>query len=86
MAAAAATKLLKLQPVRRVLFVLRRYVIALFALRALQNNVISRHTSFFLFGVPSLGGYLGRLKPELRTVTQLLQKLFLLQPYGRLRG
>jgi hypothetical protein len=43
MAATAAAELLKLQPVRRVLFVLGRYVIALFALRALQNYVISRH-------------------------------------------
>ena len=47
MAAAAATKLLKLQPVRRVLFVLCRHVITLFAFRALQNNVISRHKSLF---------------------------------------
>jgi hypothetical protein len=43
MAAAAATELLELQPVRGVLFVLCRHVIALFAFRALQNNVISRH-------------------------------------------
>jgi membrane-associated PAP2 superfamily phosphatase len=47
--AAAAAKLLELQPVRRVLFVLCRHVIALFALSALQNNVISRHrTSSFV--------------------------------------
>ena len=43
MAAAAAAKLFKLKPVRRVLFIFRRYVIALFALSALQNNVISWH-------------------------------------------
>jgi hypothetical protein len=43
MAAAAAAKLVKLKPVRRVLFVFRRYVVALFALSALQNYVISRH-------------------------------------------
>jgi hypothetical protein len=42
-ATAAATILFELQPVRRVLFVLCRHVIALFALRALQNNVISGH-------------------------------------------
>ena len=42
-AAATATELLELQPVRRALFVLGRHVIALFALRALQNYVISRH-------------------------------------------
>ena len=45
--AAAATELFELKPVRRVLFVLCRHVIALFALRALQNNVISRHKSLF---------------------------------------
>jgi hypothetical protein len=43
--AAATTELVHLKPVRRVLFVLGRHVIALFALGALQNNVISRHTS-----------------------------------------
>ena len=43
--AAAAAELFELEPVRRVLFVLRRHVIALFALSALQNYVISRHTS-----------------------------------------
>ena len=43
--AAAATELFELKPVRRVLLVLSRHVIALFALGALQNNVISRHTS-----------------------------------------
>ena len=43
MATAAATELFELKPVRRILLVLRRYVIALFALRALQNNVIPWH-------------------------------------------
>jgi hypothetical protein len=43
MAAAATTELFELKPVRRALFVLCRHVVALFALRALQNNVISRH-------------------------------------------
>jgi hypothetical protein len=43
MTAAAATELFELKPVRRVLFVLGRHVIALFAFSALQNNVISRH-------------------------------------------
>ena len=45
MAAAATTELFHLKPVRRVLFVLGRYVITLFALGALQNNVISWHKS-----------------------------------------
>jgi hypothetical protein len=44
-AAAATAKFLKLKPVRRVLFILCRHVVALFALRALQNYVISRHKS-----------------------------------------
>ena len=42
-AAAATAKLFKLKPVGRVLFILCRHVIALFALGALQNNVISWH-------------------------------------------
>jgi hypothetical protein len=42
-AAAATAILIELQPVRRVLFVFCRHVIALFALGALQNYVISRH-------------------------------------------
>ncbi len=47
-AAAAATIFLELEPVRRALLILCRHVVALFALRALQNNVISRHTSWLL--------------------------------------
>jgi len=43
--AAAAAKFIKLKPVRRVLFILCRHVIALFALGALQNYVISWHKS-----------------------------------------
>ena len=45
MAAAATAELLELQATGRVLFVLCRHVITLFALCALQNYVISRHTS-----------------------------------------
>jgi len=41
--AAAAAKLFKLKPSRRVLLVLRRHVVALFALGALQNYIISWH-------------------------------------------
>jgi hypothetical protein len=44
-AAATTAELFELQPVRRVLFVLGRHVVALFALRALQNDVISWHNS-----------------------------------------
>jgi hypothetical protein len=43
MAAAAATELVHFQPVGRVFLVLRRHVIPLFALGALQNYIISRH-------------------------------------------
>jgi hypothetical protein len=43
MAATAPTKLFQLQSSGRILFVFRRYVIALFALSALQNYIISRH-------------------------------------------
>jgi hypothetical protein len=42
-ATATTAELLELEPVRRVLFILGRHVVALFALRALQNDVISRH-------------------------------------------
>ncbi len=45
MAAAATAEFLELKPSGRVLFVLCRHVITLFALGALQNNVISRHKS-----------------------------------------
>jgi hypothetical protein len=43
MATATAAKLFEFQPVRRVLLVFGRYIIAFFALGALQNYVISRH-------------------------------------------
>jgi hypothetical protein len=43
MLAAAAAELIELKPIRRVLFVLGRHVIPLFAFGALQNDVISRH-------------------------------------------
>ena len=42
-ATAATAKLFELQATRRVLFVFGRYIIAFFALGALQNYVISRH-------------------------------------------
>ena len=40
-ATATATELFELKPIRRALFVLRRHVIALFTIRALQNDVVS---------------------------------------------
>ena len=42
-AAATTAKLFEFQPVRRILLVFGRYIIAFFALGALQNYVISRH-------------------------------------------
>ena len=42
-ATAATAELFELEPIRRVLFILRRHVVAFLALRALQNDVISRH-------------------------------------------
>ena len=44
-AAAATAELFEFEAVRRRFLVLGRHVIALFALRALQNDVISRHTT-----------------------------------------
>ena len=43
MATAATAEFLKFKPIRRVLFILCRCVIALFAFSALQNNIISWH-------------------------------------------
>ena len=48
MAAATAAELFELQPVRRVLLVLRRYVIALLTIRTLQNNIVSSAFRHFL--------------------------------------
>ena len=43
MTTAATAEFFKLKPVRSVLFILGRYVVTLFALGALQNNVVPRH-------------------------------------------
>jgi hypothetical protein len=59
-ATATTAKLIKLKPVWRVLFVLRRHVVALFALSALQNYVISWHIT--LVRVTPLGVNSSRLK------------------------
>ena len=47
-ATATTAELFELKPVRRVLFVLRRHVIALLTIRALQNDVISCAFRHFL--------------------------------------
>jgi DMSO reductase anchor subunit len=47
-ATATTAELFELKPVRRVLFVLGRHVVALFAIRALQNNVVSSAFRHFL--------------------------------------
>jgi hypothetical protein len=43
MAPTATAEFFEFEPVRLVLFVLGRHVITLFALGALQNNVVPRH-------------------------------------------
>jgi hypothetical protein len=43
--AAAAAKLIEFETLRRRFLVLRRHVVAAFALGALQHNVIARHIS-----------------------------------------
>jgi len=48
MTTATITKLFKLKPSGRVLFILCRYVVALFALGTLQYNVIAWH-NFYLY-------------------------------------
>ena len=48
MATATTAELLELKPVRRVLFVLGRHVVAFLTIRALQNNVISSAFRHFL--------------------------------------
>jgi hypothetical protein len=55
MAAASPTIFFKLKPIWRVLFILCRHVITLFALGALQNYVISRHINNSLFQIPNSG-------------------------------
>jgi hypothetical protein len=48
---AAAAELAEFQTFRRGLLVLRRYIIAHFAITALQHNIVTRHNvkSYFLF-------------------------------------
>jgi hypothetical protein len=48
-ATAAIAKFFKFKPSGRVLFVFSRYVVTFFALRALQNYVISRHNFLPLY-------------------------------------
>jgi hypothetical protein len=50
--AATATELAKLQPIRRGLFILGRYVVAALALITLKNNIIARHTGISGFRLP----------------------------------
>ncbi len=45
---AAIAEFLKLQPLRRGLFIFRRRVVATLARRALQHYVIARHNFYFL--------------------------------------
>jgi hypothetical protein len=43
--AATAAEFTELKPLRGRLFILRRYVITTFAVRALKHNIIARHNS-----------------------------------------
>jgi hypothetical protein len=45
MLAATAAKLLEFQALRRRLLILRRHIVATFAVRALKHNIITRHNS-----------------------------------------
>ncbi len=88
-AAATSAELFELKPVRRGLFILRRYVIPLFALRALQNYVISRHItsrSSQLFVVRVLLFNYPRTTINDLIPIQQLRKRFLLQRFGRPHG
>jgi hypothetical protein len=50
-ATATTAKLFEFQPSRRILFVFRRYIIALFTFSALQNYVISWHISILILNL-----------------------------------
>ena len=50
--AATATELAELQPVRRGLFILGRYVVAAFAVDTLKNNIIAWHPAISDFRLP----------------------------------
>jgi hypothetical protein len=86
---APTTELLELEPVRRVLFVLGRHVVALFALRALQNNIISRHKNSFVVRRSLFVAAALATNHELRStiyLIPLLPKPSRHRPFGRLRG
>ena len=65
--AAAAAELPKLQALRGRLFILRRYVITTFTIRALKHNVIARHN----LPLKSFTSY----RPENSTDSQTLQSV-----------
>ena len=58
--AAAAAELFELEPVRRVLFVLSRHVIALLTISALQNNVVSSAFRHFFTSISRRWSVVGR--------------------------
>ena len=69
MATAAAAELFELQPVGGVLLVLRRYVIAFLALRALQNDIVSRHNLYFAPKLVVRGGCMVYSEPRTTNLT-----------------
>jgi hypothetical protein len=94
-AAATTAELLELEPVRRVLFVLCRYVIALFTIRTLQNDVISSAFRHFLTSIVRRSSFVVRgcsLCNDPRTTNYglilipLPQKLCPLRLFFRLHG
>jgi hypothetical protein len=50
--AATATELAKLQPIRRGLLILGRYVVAALAYTTLKSNIIARHLAIPDFRLP----------------------------------
>ena len=90
--AAAATKLTELEPVRLSLFVLCRHVIALFALSALQNNIVSSsfsHKSSVFVGQWSVVSLVFSTTDQRQLTTILIprpRRRYRHRPCGRLRG
>ena len=63
-ATAATAEFLELQPVRRVLLVLGRYVVAFLTLGALQNYIVSRHNLYFASKLVVRGGCMVDSEPR----------------------
>ena len=86
MLAATTTELVELEPVGRVLFVLGRHVIALFAFSALQNNVISWHFLIRPLSPALCPLLMTKDKGPANQTIQQFPTPFRRPQYGRLRG